>query len=145
MISNGDSPAGPDLIPPDLYRTYAFPYEKQVVEVAHEAGLPYTLHICGNTSLILNDMIETGADALELDYKTDILTIAEIFKNRVTLIGNIDPSGVLAMGTPDEVARKTRELVKIMGPTNRFILNAGCAIPPGTPEKNLRAMLDAAI
>ena len=142
MLSNGDSPAGPDLIPPDLYKLYAFPYEKRIVDEAHNAGLPYALHICGNTELILNEMIETGADALELDYKTDIRKIAGVFKDRVTLIGNIDPSGVLALGTPELVSRKTRELIKIMRGSNRFILNAGCAIPPNTPEGNLRAMLE---
>ena len=142
MVSNGDSPAGPDLIPPDLYKTYAFPYEKRMVDDAHLAGLPYTLHICGNTELILSEMIATGADALELDYKTDIHKIAEVFNNRVTLIGNVDPSGILALGTPDQVRVKTRELIKIMGKSNRFILNAGCAIPPHTPEGNIRAMLE---
>ncbi len=142
MLSNGDSPAGPDLIPPDLYKKYAFPYEKIIVEESHKAGLPYTLHICGNTELILNDMIETGADALELDYKTDIRKIADAFKDRITLIGNIDPSGVIAMGKAHEVKTKTRELIKIMGKSNRFILNAGCAIPPNTPEANIWAMLD---
>jgi uroporphyrinogen decarboxylase len=142
MLSNGDSPAGPDLIPPDLYKKYAFPYEKIIVEESHKAGLPYTLHICGNTELILNDMIETGADALELDYKTDIRKIAEAFKDRITLIGNIDPSGVIALGKAHEVKTKTRELIKIMGNSNRFILNAGCAIPPNTPEANIWAMLD---
>jgi len=142
MVSNGDSPAGPDLIPPELYRQYAFPYEKRIVEVAHEAGLPYTLHICGNTELILEEMIATGADALELDYKTDIHRIADVFRDRVTLIGNIDPSGVLALGKPDDVRRKTRELIKIMGKSNRFILNAGCAMPPHTPEQNLRALME---
>jgi uroporphyrinogen decarboxylase len=142
MLSNGDSPAGPDLIPPDLYKKYAFPYEKIIVEESHKAGLPYTLHICGNTELILNDMIETGADALELDYKTDIRKIAEAFKDKITLIGNIDPSGVIALGKAHEVKTKTRELIKIMGNSNRFILNAGCAIPPNTPEANIWAMLD---
>ncbi len=142
MLSNGDSPAGPDLIPPELYLKYAFPYEKLMVEEAHKAGLPYTLHICGNTELILNEMIATGADALELDYKTDIRKIAEAFKDKVTLIGNIDPSGVLALGKPDLVRQKTRELIKIMGKSNRFILNAGCAISPNTPAANIWAMLE---
>jgi uroporphyrinogen decarboxylase len=143
MLSNGDSPAGPDLIPPDLYLKYAFPYEKRIVEESHNAGLPYTLHICGNTELILNEMIETGADALELDYKTDIHKIAEVFKDKVTLIGNIDPSGVIALGTPNDVRMKTRELIRIMGKSDRFILNAGCAIPPNTPEANIWAMMEA--
>ena len=141
MLSNGDSPAGPDLIPPDLYKTYAYPYEKRIAAESHQAGLPYTLHICGNTGLILEDMIGTGSDALELDYKTDIHRIREVFRDRITLIGNIDPSGVVALGTPDQVRAKTRELVDLMGPTNRFVLNAGCAIPPHTPGENIRAMI----
>ena len=141
MLSNGDSPAGPDLISPEWYVRYALPYERRIVEIAHQAGLPYTLHICGDTGLILDSMLDSGADAFELDYKTDIHQIAEIFSNKATLIGNIDPSGVLALGTPAEVERKTRELVEIMGRSNRFILNAGCAIPAETPEANLRAMI----
>jgi uroporphyrinogen decarboxylase len=142
MLSNGDSPAGPDLIPPELYRQYAFPYEKLVIEESHRLGLPYTLHICGNAELILEDMIATGADALELDYKTDIRRIAEVFRDKVTLIGNIDPSGVIAMGSAEEVRRKTKDLIKIMGGSNRFILNAGCAIPPGTPSENIWALIE---
>lgn len=47
MVSNGDSPAGPDLLSPELYTKFAFPYEKKVVEHTHKLGLPYTLHICG--------------------------------------------------------------------------------------------------
>ena len=33
MLSNGDSPAGPELISPQMYIKYAFPYEKKVVDV----------------------------------------------------------------------------------------------------------------
>jgi len=144
MVSNGDSPAGPDLIPPEMYVKYALPYEKRVSDEAHLQGLPYALHICGNTDLILEAMLGTGSDAFELDYKTDIRKIAATFAGKATFIGNIDPSGVLALGTPDKIRQKTQELIKIMGPTNRFILNAGCAIPAETPEENLRAMIQCA-
>jgi uroporphyrinogen decarboxylase len=144
MLSNGDSPAGPDLVPPEIYERFAFPYEKMIVDRAHEKGLPYALHICGNTGLILSQMIQTGADAFELDYKTDIRVIRGTFKENFTLIGNIDPSGVLAMGTPEGIRKTTLELLEIFGRSNRFILNAGCAIPPTTPERNIRAMIDTA-
>ena len=144
MLSNGDSTAGPDLIAPELYEKYALPYEKQVVNTAHKAGLPYTLHICGNTELILNQMISTGSDAFELDYKTDVHRIIEIFDEKTTLIGNIDPSGVLAMGTPELVRETTLDLLNEFAGTNRLILNAGCAIPPSTPEINIRTMIETA-
>ena len=70
MVSNGDSPAGPDMISPEMYGKYAAPYEKRIVEAAHSQGLPYALHICGNTNSILNDMVNTGTNAIELDFKT---------------------------------------------------------------------------
>lgn len=144
MLSNGDSPAGPDMISPDMYEKYAFPFEKKIVEVAHKANLPYTLHICGNTDLILNKMLETGIDAIELDYKTDIKKIFNIYHNKAVLIGNIDPSGVLALGTVEDVSKKTLELLEIYKDSNRFILNTGCAIPAETPSDNLKAMIKVA-
>ncbi|HSD25650.1 MAG TPA: uroporphyrinogen decarboxylase family protein [Vicinamibacteria bacterium] len=144
MVSNGDSPAGPDLVSPRLYRSFALPWGKRLVDEAHRLGLPYALHICGRTDRILGDMLETGADALELDYKTDVRLAHDRMKDRAAFIGNLDPSGVLALGTPALVEEKTRELLAVFADTPRFILNAGCAIPATTPPENLRAMIRAA-
>jgi uroporphyrinogen decarboxylase len=144
MVSNGDSPAGPDLISPAMYSEFAQPYEGRLVEEAHRLGLPYALHICGNTTRILDGMLATGADALELDYKTDARAARDALKGRAVFIGNIDPSGVLALGTPALVEARTRELLEVFAGTPGFILNAGCAIPAETPPANLRAMIAAA-
>jgi uroporphyrinogen decarboxylase len=63
---------------------------------------------------------------------------------RATFIGNLDPSGLLALGTPQEIEARTRELLDTFAESPRFVLNAGCAIPPSTPPANLRAMIRAA-
>jgi uroporphyrinogen decarboxylase len=144
MVSNGDSPAGPDLISPALYAECAQPYEKRLVDEARAVGLPYALHICGNTTRILPGMVATGADAIELDSKTDVRAARAAMRGRTTFIGNIDPSAVLALGTPALVEARTRELVELFAGDPRFILNAGCAIPAETPPANLRAMIAAA-
>ena len=144
MLSNGDSPAGPSMISPETYIKYALPYEKRVCDHAHSLGLPYLLHICGNTDLILEQMASVGTDALELDYKTDVVTAESLMKGKVTFVGNIDPSGVLALGTPHDVEEKTLELLEIFRDNPRFILNAGCAIPSITPEENLQTMISTA-
>ena len=144
MVSNGDSVAGPELVSPSMYRRYALPYEQRIVDASHDYGLPYVLHICGNTNLILDDMIATGADGLDLDYKTDMALAHSRMKDRTVFIGNIDPSGVLALGTPTLVEEKTRELLTIFADTPRFVLNAGCAIPRVTPPENLRTMIRTA-
>ncbi len=144
MVSNGDSPAGPELISPQMYEEFALPYEKRVVEEAHRLGLPYGLHICGDTSLIIRKMLETGTDAVELDYKTDIELVHSVCRNRVVFIGNIDPSGVIALGTADTVRSSVRNLLEVYGDSPRFILNAGCAIPPTTRPENIEALIETA-
>jgi uroporphyrinogen decarboxylase len=144
MLSNGDSPASPDVVSPAFYRQFAQPWERQVADQAHALGLPYVLHICGNTGRILDDMLDTGADGLELDYKTDIRAIHAKLKDRAVFIGNIDPSGVLALGTPALVERTTRGLLEVYADSPRFVLNAGCAIPATTPPENLKAMIRVA-
>jgi uroporphyrinogen decarboxylase len=144
MTSNGDSVAGPELISPEMFRTFALPYERQIVDASHALGLPYFLHICGNTEPIIDAMLESGSDGLELDYRTSPQLAHDKMKDRAVFIGNIDPSGVLAMGTPELVEQKTRELLTVFADTPRFILNAGCAIPPITPPENLKAMISTA-
>ena len=141
ILSNGDSVAGPSMISPVMYRQFALPYEKKIAQKAHEAGLPYILHICGNTDSILSDMKESGSDGIELDYLTDIKKIYETFRDEVTLFGTIDPSGILARGTPRDVERAVRELLDIYGNEERFVLNSGCAIPSTAPSENIYAMI----
>ncbi len=144
MTSNGDSVAGPELVSPSIFRRFALPYDRRVAEASHAIGLPHVLHICGNTSAILDDLIATGSDGLDIDYKTDARRAHEKTKDRVVFLGNIDPSGVIALGTPGLVAEKTSELLGIFADTPRFILNSGCAIPPTTPPENLHAMIRTA-
>jgi uroporphyrinogen decarboxylase len=144
MLSNGDSLASPDMVSPAVYREFALPYERRVAARAAELGLPYVLHICGKTDRILDDMATSGAQGLELDYKTDVRLARAKLGGRTVFLGNLDPSGVLALGTPALVAEKTRELLAAFRGEPRFVLNAGCAIPSTTPPENLRAMIAAA-
>jgi uroporphyrinogen decarboxylase len=144
MTSNGDSVAGPELISPAMFRGFALPYERKIVECAHRLNLPYVLHICGNTDAIIDDMLATGSDGLELDYRTDAALAQQKMKDRAVFIGNIDPSGVLALGSVQLVEQKTRELLHLFADTPRFVLNAGCAIPSMTPPENLKAMIRVA-
>jgi MtaA/CmuA family methyltransferase len=131
MVSNGDSVAGPDMVSPALFRRYALPYERRVVSASQELGLPYVLHICGNTGPILGDLTTTGADGLDIDHTTDARLAQSVFESRTTFVGNM-------------VKQKTLELLNIFAGNPRFILNAGCAIPPHTPPENLRTMIRVA-
>jgi MtaA/CmuA family methyltransferase len=144
MTSNGDSLAGPELISPAMYRAFALPYEKDIIQHANGLGLPYVLHICGRTDLILEEMVSAGAQGIELDQKTDVRLAHDRLKDRAALFGNLDPANVLARGSVELVEEKTRALLSVFSDTPRFVLNAGCAIPPIAPEQNIGAMIRVA-
>jgi len=56
----------------------------------------------------------------------------------------IDPSQVLALGTPQLVVERVREELEILAPGGGLILGPGCALPPKTPPDNIHAMIEAA-
>jgi len=144
MVSNGDSPAGPEMISPDMYRQFALPYERIIVAEAHACHKTYMLHICGNTDLILDDLAGLGLDAVELDYKTSIHKIYETMHDQCTLSGTIDPVGVITYGSVSDVERKTIELLELYKDCPRLIINAGCAIPQNAPHENIKRFVDTA-
>jgi MtaA/CmuA family methyltransferase len=144
MTSNGDSTAGPELVSPRIYRKFAAPYDRRVAEESHRLGLPYILHICGRTEPILREMADTGADGLELDYKTDPRAAHDVLRGTTAFVGNIDPSGVLALGTPGLVRENTLAVMRVFADTPRFILNSGCALPKETPAENIEMMIRTA-
>ena len=143
MLSNGDSPAGPDMISPDMYVKYALPYEKKIADLTHELGKHYLLHICGNTGAILDEMINTGADALEIDYKTDVNLMRKACGDRVTVSGILNPSGALLNGRPEDVTKEVQALLKVYSQSPCLIACSGCALPPDTPAENIFAFVEA--
>ena len=144
FTSCGDSLAGPAVVSPRMFDRFARPWEEKLVNELAAEGVFTVIHICGDTTRILSSLREYNSCGFELDYETDArMTKSTVGTNHV-LLGNIDPSGVIARGTAEEVRAATRELMAIWKPAGRFILNAGCAIPASTPEENLRAFIATA-
>jgi uroporphyrinogen-III decarboxylase len=107
-------------------------------------GVFTVIHVCGNTSAILNQFAAYPACGFELDYKTDAIQAKSAVGPGHVLFGNIDPSGVIGRGTAQQVREASKVLIQQWKPGGRFILNAGCAIPECTPPENIVALIDSA-
>jgi len=57
----GESTAGPDVCSPAMYRRYALPYEQRLIEALRRDGVEAGIHMCGNATRIIPDMVRTGA------------------------------------------------------------------------------------
>jgi uroporphyrinogen decarboxylase len=142
--SIGDSPSGPDMVSPNTYREFAYPYVKRLAGSLKKKGVILAYHICGNATSIIEDMVRTGASILEIDQKSDQKKVKEAARGKTTLLGPIDPNAVMANGTPDLVAQKCEEALVNLSPGQGFILGPGCALPSTTPDENIDAMIEAA-
>lgn len=121
-----------------MYRTFAFPFEEQVVENLCDTGKPYSAHICGDTNAIVEDMGHTGAKSLEVDWKEDMGKAWQALPDNVVLMGNIDPSNPMCRGIPDDVHAKAQDLIrKTKG--RGLTLSSGCALGANTKPENMAA------
>jgi uroporphyrinogen decarboxylase len=144
FTSMGDSLAGPDVVSPKMFNQFARPYEDRIVKELAADGIFTAIHICGDTTGILPYLTQYDFCGFELDYKTRAPIAKSTAGARHVLFGNIDPSGVIARGSPETVREETRQLISVWKPGGHFVLNAGCAIPPSTPPENIRALIETA-
>jgi MtaA/CmuA family methyltransferase len=131
------------LISPDLYREFVFPLEKAMVDHAHSLNARVKLHICGDTTGILPDMIRTGADIVDIDHLvTNMAEFIPLFQQGQVPAGNSNPVSVIRDGNRESI---TESVIGCHRTTNgRGIISAGCEIPPDTPIENMIAYRDAA-
>ena len=109
------------------YRKFMLPYDQKVVKAAREAGLLVSYHNCGCGSGFLEDMVSTGAEALETltpkersgDF--DLSDVKRRVGGQVTLNGGFNER-VLASGQPDEVRDEAKRCLDAAGSGGRYIL-----------------------
>lgn len=133
MIGAGDAAAS--LLSPDLYREFALSYEQRVVNEIHNKGGLVKLHICGNTTKIIGDMVKTKADLFNVDHLVDFDFAKEIYAgNHLTFKGNLDPVADMLLATPEDCFSKVLNCVtKAKG--SKYVLSAGCEVPKDVTDE----------
>lgn len=135
------------LVSPDALRNYCLPWHKRWAEMAHERGLPYFLHSCGNVLAIMDDLIsDVGIDGKH-SFEDAIITAEEfqkLYSDKIAVLGGVDLN-ILSAGTPEQVRRRTRQLIETCGAKGRFAVGSGNSIPTYVPVENYLAMVDEAL
>jgi MtaA/CmuA family methyltransferase len=141
LIGIGDAAAS--LVGPRFYHEFVLPYEQRLVDGVHAMGARVRLHICGNTSRLLDGMASLGCEIVDLDYPVSLSAARQAMGPQQVLLGNLHPVVVLRNGLPEEVARAVADCHRQAGP--RFIVGAGCEVVRDTPLANVQAMVDYAL
>jgi uroporphyrinogen decarboxylase len=121
------------------YRAWALPAVARAIARIRRRGEPVLLYVngCGH---ILEEMAHSGADVLSIDWRIPIAEARRRVPSRA-LQGNLDPGALL--GRPDDVARRTREIVGATG-GRAHIVNLGHGVLPSSRIECVEAFFEAA-
>lgn len=133
------------LLSPALEEEFSSPYVKRIVDAVQDDNFSVIYHNCGdNVPRMLDSILSTGAAAYHfgnsVDMESDIISKVPA---SVFVMGNVDPAGILRMGTPEKVREATLALLEKCAKYPNFLLSSGCDIPPMTPWENIKAFFAA--
>lgn len=89
----------------------------------------------------LESMALTGADALSLDWNTEIGKARALVGDKVALQGNMDPCALYA--EPDNIRKQVGEILASFGHGNGHVFNLGHGITPDIPPEHAGAFIEA--
>lgn len=136
--------ASGSLFSPKMFKQFAFPYIKELVDFAHELGSAIPLHICGKTHKIVDLMTDTGADIISID-RCDLNIAKEKVAGRAVILGNINPAEELLFGPEERIHEVCKEAIETMKDYKPgFVLATGCETSNKVPFEYIQAMVDAA-
>ncbi len=133
------------LLSPALEEEFSSPYVKEIVDAVQDDSFVVIYHNCGdNVPRMLTSILNTGSAAYHFGNAVDMeKDIIPNVPSDTIVMGNIDPAGVLRMGTPETVKDTTKALLERCSKYPNFVLSSGCDIPPLTPWENIDAFFAA--
>jgi uroporphyrinogen decarboxylase len=143
-LSYSDPTASCSLVGPDTYREFIKPYHKELVDYFKAKKVGTTVHICGTTHQIHEDLMDAGfvAITIDLDQQADPALKVDQLDRLVTLgnqrgvvaIGNVDVT-IFERATKAEIEAEVRRCIDTVGRRSRFVLSTSCELPPrANPE-----------
>lgn len=140
-INLAEPVASGDMISPKMFRELAAPSIKELVRRCRDKGKYLMVHICGNTTGVLDDIVDIDPDCFSLEAKVDLRTAQEKLGGKVCVAGQVSPVGAFMSGSPEEVKAEAQGCLDAWGDNPGFMLTLGCDFAASAPEENLDAIM----
>jgi uroporphyrinogen decarboxylase len=128
----------------EAYREFSLRYMTEIIEqLPREADgrrVPVIVFTKGGGQW-LEAIAECGADAVGLDWTTDIGQARSRVGHRVSLQGNMDPT--LLNASPDRIRAEVAQILDSYGEGTGHIFNLGHGVTPGIDPEHVAAMVEA--
>ncbi|BDC35356.1 uroporphyrinogen decarboxylase family protein [Candidatus Methanoliparum sp. LAM-1] len=129
-----------ELLTRKQYETIAKRWDEKLL---NRINLPVILHVCGREPFL--DMIVDyphvkGINWWDRGTRYSLRDIKYRFGDRVCLLGGIDQTRTMLMGTPKDVENEARDAIEQAAIGGGFILFSGCDLPVSTPLKKVQML-----
>ena len=132
------------ILTPEDYAEFSLRYMQQIVDGLsreHDGEkVPVILFTKGGCQW-LEAMADTGADALGIDWSTDLAMARKRVGDRVALQGNLDPATLYAQ--PEIIREKVGAVLRQYGTGTGHVFNLGHGINPDIDPEHVGAMVNA--
>lgn len=134
------------LMDPDDWRRFYKPSYRRMFERVRSGGGHVWMHLCGDISAILPDLIDIGLNVLNpvQPQAMDVRRLSREFGGKVCFNGGVDVQGTMIRGTPQDVKKEVHELVDLFGRfSGGYIGGTSHSIMPETPLNNVIAVYES--
>jgi len=140
---------GGPIYGPRVFREIMLPRAQKLCARCDELGLLYVYRTDGDLWPIEQEFfVECGIHGYgEIDYEAgmDLDRLKPRHGDRVTFWGNVPCGTVLRLGSEQQVVEFTKHLIDVAAPGGGLILGSSNSIIPGTPARNVLAMVETAL
>lgn len=123
------------------FREFVLPLYEEIFGTFPQCERWY--HNDANATYILEGLADAGIQVFHYGYEVDPAYIKEKIGDRVCLMGNVPPLGVLRNGTTKDVEAAVRDIIAKSGKGGGLVIAAGGYLDEGTPAENVDAMIQA--
>lgn len=130
------------LLSPGALARCSAPCVKQIVQAVEDDDFEVILHNCGARVVHLKPMLASGIGIIHCGKPMEIRAALSGLSEDIVLCGNLDPAEVFVQARPEEVSRRTAQLLESVAGRRSFVISSGCDIPADAPWENITAFFD---
>lgn len=146
-VANDMGMNGSTMVSPAQLREFFFPSLARQIATWKAAGGRVLFHSCGNVDAVLEDLADMGIDAInniQVRAGMDLASVKERIGDRVTIVGNVDATGVLCGTDREQIREAIRQVVETAGGDGGLIIATDHSFHGGIPQENVLYFLDTA-
>ena len=132
------------LLNPEMAAEFSNPYVVKIIQAVQTDAFPLVYHNCGGAAVkMLPELFAMKAAAYHFGNALDMETVMQNAPADALCMGNIDPAGLFASGTPQDMREAVGALMDKCAKYQNFIISSGCDIPAHASWENINTFFTA--